>query len=77
MGHPLNEAATREVAKEKLRHLETSPLGNLRAARAWEADLRSEVPGRSPDSRAEGLGRRRQPWVFLDWAADAFRVRDV
>lgn len=77
MGHPWNEAATREMAKEKLRHQETSPLGNLRAARAWGAGLRSEVWGRSPDSSAEGLGRRRQPWVFLDWAVDAFRVRDV
>lgn len=78
VGHPLKGEATRKVAKEKLRHQEPSPLGNLRAARVWGAGLRSEVPGRSPDPRAEGLGRRRrQPWVFLDRAVDAFRVRDM
>lgn len=56
----------------------TFPLRDLRVARPWGAGSESESMRRSPDPSAEGVGRRRQPLlVFLEWTADAFRVKDV
>ena len=77
-GHPWGILGT----KEPLDRRETEELGKDSSAGEVGAPLtwgRLGVRGHKEEIKtpsAEGKGKGRQPGVFLDWAADAFVVRD-
>lgn len=75
-GHPWSILGTKEPPGRRKPGKDSSA-GEVGAPLTWGRlgvrDHEEEIKAPS----AEGKGKGRQPGVFLDWAADAFGVRDL